>query len=210
VELFEQGRGILLSQALDTRTDLTALTEQHPSLAARFTALRDDLDQAASPARTPAATPAGTARTAAGDHAEVARQDTERRRATAAAFDQAITEIRGLPGFHGFLRPPPLTELLTAATEGPVAIVTVSQLGSYALIMTNSGVLDPVPLTGLTPQTVHDQVDGFLAALDTWSHADDPADRAAAGQRLDDALGWLWDELASPVLSRLGITSPPA
>ena len=46
VELFEQGRGVLLGQALDTRTDLTALTEQHPGLAARFTVLRDDLDQA--------------------------------------------------------------------------------------------------------------------------------------------------------------------
>jgi hypothetical protein len=36
VELFEQGRGVLLGQALDTRTDLTALDEQYPELAARF------------------------------------------------------------------------------------------------------------------------------------------------------------------------------
>jgi hypothetical protein len=50
VELFEQGRGVLLGQALDTRTDLTALAETHPELASRFAALRDELDSVDEPA----------------------------------------------------------------------------------------------------------------------------------------------------------------
>jgi hypothetical protein len=33
--LLEAGRGVLLSQALDTRGDLTDLRQQHPDLAAR-------------------------------------------------------------------------------------------------------------------------------------------------------------------------------
>ncbi|WP_052914641.1 hypothetical protein [Protofrankia coriariae] len=52
VELFEQGRGVLLGQALDTRTDLTALAARHPELAGRFTDLCAQLDQP-----TPAAGP---------------------------------------------------------------------------------------------------------------------------------------------------------
>ena len=101
VELFEQGRGVLLGQALDTRTDLTALAERHPGLAARFTALRDDLDRAGDPAGPAAALPPGTDGAAEG-RAEAARRDMERRRAAAAAFDQVIAEIRRLPGFRRF------------------------------------------------------------------------------------------------------------
>ena len=134
----------------------------------------------------------------------------ERRRAAAAAFDQVIAEIRGLPGFRGFLRPPPVAELLAAAAEGPVVVVTVSRFGSHALILTGGGVLDPVPLPGLTPQTVYDRVAAFLGALeDAWSPAAGAGGRAAAEQRLGDTLGWLWDALAGPVLGRLGITGPP-
>jgi hypothetical protein len=209
VELFEQGRGVLLGQALDTRTDLTALAEQHPDLAARFTVLRDDLDPARDPAGPPTALPAGMDVTATDARAEAARRDIERRRAAATAFDQVIAEIRQLPEFRGFLRPPPVAELLAAATDGPVVVVTVSGFGSHALILTGGGVLNPVPLTGLTPETVYDRVAGFLGALeDAWSAAAGAGGQAAE-QRLGDTLGWLWEELAGPVLDRLGITGPP-
>ena len=209
-ELFEQGRGVLLGQALDTRTDLTALAERHPGLAARFTVLRDNLDRAGDPAGPPTALPPGTDETGTDGRAEAARRDMERRRAAAAAFDQVIAEIRRLPDFDGFLRPPRVAELLAAAAEGPVVVVTVSRFGSYALILTSGGVLDPVPLTGLTPETIIDRVVGFLSALDdAWSPAAGAGGRAAAGQRLGETLGWLWEALAGPVLDRLGITGPP-
>jgi hypothetical protein len=43
--LLEAARGVLLSQALDIRMDLTDLREQHPRLATRFTELRELLDR---------------------------------------------------------------------------------------------------------------------------------------------------------------------
>ena len=46
LRLLELGRGVMLSQALDTRSDLTDLQARHPALAARFIELRDQLDQA--------------------------------------------------------------------------------------------------------------------------------------------------------------------
>jgi tetratricopeptide (TPR) repeat protein len=198
VELFEQCRGVLLGQALDTRTDLTALTEQYPDLAARFTGLRDDLDRTDDHAGTLLALPAG----------EAGRDGVERRRAAATAFDQVILEIRQIPNFRNFLRPPSAAELLVAAVEGPVVVVAVSRFGSYALILSGSDVLDPVPLTRLTSETVNDQVTAFLSALED-SGPPGAGDRAAAEQQPQDILSWLWEAIAAPVLERLGISGPP-
>src|SRR5262249_32097802 len=107
VELFEQGRGLLLSQALDSRTDLTALADRtarpalagrHRELAARFPALCAELDFPG---------PAGGGVVA--------------RRATAAAFDRLVADIRELHGFDRFLRPPAARDL--APDDGHVVIV---------------------------------------------------------------------------------------
>jgi tetratricopeptide (TPR) repeat protein len=209
VELFEQGRGVLLGQALDTRTDLTALAEQHPDLAERFTALRDDLDRADDCAGRPVALPAG-ADGAAADRAELARRDVERRREVADRFDRLIAEIRTVPGFDTFLRPLPVRDLAVAAADGPVVVVNVSRFGSHALILTGSGVLDPVPLEDLTPEAVYEHVVEFLAALDDMSAPTaGPSSRASAERRLAETLGWLWDALAGPVLDRLSVGGPP-
>jgi hypothetical protein len=193
VELFEQGRGVLLGQALDTRTDLTALAKSDPDLARRFTALRDDLDRA-------------------DDRAGDAVALVVERQAAAEAFERVISEIQAMPGFDDLLRPPPVGKLAAAAADGPVVVVNVSRFGSHALILTSSGVLEPVPLTGLTPETVPEQVVGFLAALDQVSSSRGRGRGWALGQqRIADTLGWLWDTVAGPVLDRLDITeAPPA
>ncbi|MBL7517311.1 CHAT domain-containing protein [Frankia sp. CNm7] len=189
VELFEQGRGVLLGQALDTRTDVTALAEQHPDLAASFIGLCTALDQADD---LPGLTQSQVGEDAAATGAE--------RRAAGAAFDDLIARIRGLAGFEGFLHPPPVTELLATATDGPVVVVAVSEFGSYALLLTGGGV-EAVPLAGLTPQAVHDQVIALLGALDDTT--------PALQGRLGEIVGWLWDVLAGPVLDRLDVVGPP-
>jgi hypothetical protein len=94
-----------------------------------------------------------------------------------------------------------------------VVVVTVSQFGSHALLLTRgdvetcgveTGGVEAVPLPGLTPQTVYDQVIAFLTALD------DTTSPAVAQGQVGEILGWLWDALAGPVLDRLDITGPPA
>jgi hypothetical protein len=202
VELLEQGRGILLGQILDTRTDLTRLAGQHPGLAERFAALRDDLNAAGERGARMAMPLAGAGGEARGG-TDLARWQLERRREIAEEFDSVIGEIRSRPGFGGFLRPPPVSELAAAAGGGPVVIVNVSRFGSHALILTSGGVLDPVPLDGLTPDRVVAEVSGFLTAV-----GEEPASQAAQRQ-LADVLAWLWDAVAGPVLDRLGITGPP-
>ena len=192
VELFEQGRGVLLGQALDTRTDLTALTEQHPDPAASFLRLRDVLDQTDDPAVPDLPRPGEGTASATGVEQQAA----------GVAFEELIASIRRLDGFETFLRPPPIDDLLATAAQGPVVAVAVSPFGSYALLLTAGGV-ETVPLAGLTPQTVYDQVVAFLDALAEGTSA-------TAQRRLVEILGWLWDVLAGPVLDRLGLTGPPA
>ena len=197
VELFEQGRGVLLGQALDSLTDLTALTERYPDLTGRFTALRDELNRADDRTGWSAMTLACGA--AMDDPGDLARRDVDRRRDAAEAFDRLIAEIRELPGFDGFLRPPPAHDLLAAASGGPVVIVDVSRFGSHALILAGNGVLEPVPLTALTPETVSERVVRFLTALAFMSSpAAGSSGRAWAEQQLTDTLGWLWDAVAWP------------
>ncbi len=201
VELFEQGRGILLGQALDTRTDLTELAERHPDLAETFTKLRDDLDRAHDGRHlVPLAAAAGGA---AGLGDEAARREAQRRRQTVRAFDQLIASIRDTPGYSGFLRPLTARDLAAAAKDGPVVIVNPSQFGSHALILTSGGAFEPVPLDDVTPERVEREVTGLLTALE------DPYRPRATEERLTAVLGWLWDAIAGPVFARLGLTGRP-
>lgn len=202
VELLEQGRGVLLGQALDIRTDLTDLTDQHPGLAKRFTTLRDALDDAGDQGEHPVMRPGQEGQDLNAAIAG-ARLKADQQRATAEAFEQVINEIRDRPGFDGFLRPLSAPGLLAAAANGPVVIINVSEFGSHALIVSSTGVLAPVPLDEVTPVRVAEQVVALLNALLDQSP---PADTQA---ELTGVLGWLWDAIASPVLDRLGLTGPP-
>jgi len=197
VELFEQGRGILLGQVLDTRTDLTDLAREHRDLADRFAALRDSLDAAGDRSARLLMPSAGTDReTRRG--ASLDRLQLDQRREIAKEFDVLIAAIRSMPGFSSFLRPLPVSQLTTVAADGPIVIINVSRFGSHALIVTSDGVLEPVPLEGLTPGRVREEVTRFLAAVDD-----------AAEQEVTEGLGWLWDAIAGPVLDRLGTTGTP-
>ncbi len=201
-QLWEQGRGVLFGQALDTRTDVTRLTERHPQLAAAFIRLRDELNAVPGAGRSggavgrssgsllPAATAAGT------DSAAVGRE-IDRRRALAEEFDRLIARIRRKRGFARFLLPLPVGELLAAAADGPVVLLNVTAIRSDALLLTPAGVRS-VHLPGLRPQVVHEKVTEFLAA------PSQSPDRIEAV--LNDVLGWLWDTIASPVLRALDLT----
>jgi len=88
LRLLEAGQAVLLSQALDTRSDLTDLRQQHPALASRFIELRGLLDQ-----QSPSSGPAADRHRMAGEFARV------------------IERIRAMDGFASFGLPPDAVEL---------------------------------------------------------------------------------------------------
>lgn len=161
----------------------------------------------------------------------------DRRMALAREWDELVEQVRELEGFEDFLRPPRLETLLPAAANGPVAVINISQWRCDALIVTTAGV-QVEELPRLSAETVAEKADGYLRVLhqvDVAVHelhaARDRYDRGDYGldairqyteakqtiqdserdrdQTLAAVLTWLWDEIADPLLTALGLLSAP-
>ena len=134
--LLEQGRGVLLAQALDTRGESEALHTLHPELAERFVVLARRLNDPGWPSR----------------------------RRLVAEWDDLLDDIRTRRGFERFLRTPSVAELVEAAGDGPVVAVNVAATRCDALVVVDGRVLT-LPLPDLTYANVHDWAAAFLAAV---------------------------------------------
>ncbi|MGF1428256.1 CHAT domain-containing protein [Kitasatospora sp. LaBMicrA B282] len=189
VRLLEQGRGVLLGQALAARGAWEPLRAAHPELAERFLELRDRIDALA---------------------AEDAQHGgagavVDERHALAVAWEQLLTRIRELPGFADFLAVPLLADLLATADRGPVVLAYCSAYRSDALVLTPGGVRT-VPLPQATPAAVAHQVARLDRAL---AAATDPAGEQRAQQDIAEVLAWTWDCVTAPVLDALGLLGAP-
>ena len=111
LQLLEGGRAVLFSQALEVRSDLTDLTHRHPSLAARFSLLRELLDQTTD-MESPAAIPLESS-----DEGPASGQErvTADRRHLAEELSGILQDIRSQQGFSSFGRPPSLDAAPTAS-----------------------------------------------------------------------------------------------
>jgi tetratricopeptide (TPR) repeat protein len=195
--LLEAGRGVLLSQILDTRTDLTLLRHRHPRLAARYTRLRDLLDsdpgdQSAAPGE--GGNSVGLGAAGIGGIALSMEGRAGDRQRLAASFAGVVAEIRARAGFSDFMQPPALGDLMAQATGGPIAVLNVSGYRSDALLLTSEGI-ESVPLPGLTPDAVR-------ARVLSLHHG-------PVSKELPPALDWLWETVAGPVLDALDLRRPP-
>jgi CHAT domain len=201
LQLLEHGRGVLLGQALDSRTELTDLREQRPELAARFEALRSALDS-------PEAS-GFSADTAQGDGISAAALSGEHRHALAGEWEGLVDAIRELPGLHGFMRPPQIEDLLSVSSGcGPIAVVNVSGWGCDALLITD-GQVKALALPGLGQGELVLRAEVFRAAVARVRHSGVPdEERESAKHEIHETLTWLWECVAEPVLEALGIPRP--
>ncbi|MFJ3296718.1 CHAT domain-containing protein [Streptomyces bacillaris] len=205
--LLEQGRGVLLAQGVENRTDVSRLHALAPGLAAEFERIRDRLDEPPGPSPAPdvALGGPGAAFRGAPEAAAVA----EERLALARRWDGLLDEIRVLPGLEGFLRPPSVPELTAAAAGGPVVVVNVSPYRCDALVVTAGAGIDVVPLPGLTLDDTVSRAAEFVEGVDT-AYGESGVDDAVAMMRtLSGTLAWLWDTVAAPVLEHLGLDAVP-
>ena len=146
VELLEQGRAVLWSQLLETRSDLTVLESAHPELAGRLSELRGVLDSGAEPADTRAAQGWATSPAAI-------TSDVDYRMRAAQEWDDLVAQIRTLPGFHSFLRRPYIRDLQSAALEGPVVVVNISRWRCDAVVVEETDIR-VIPLVHTSLQDV--------------------------------------------------------
>ncbi|WP_329377996.1 CHAT domain-containing tetratricopeptide repeat protein [Streptomyces sp. NBC_01716] len=205
--LLEQGRGVLLAQGLENRADVSQLRALAPAMAAEFERIRDRLS---APPQLPVALRTGPGGPAVPPHDDrEAGVIAEARHALSQRWSQLLAEIRELPGLDGFLRPPSVPDLATAATEGPVVVVNVSEYRCDALVVTADAGIDVVPLPALTPDAVLSRAAEFVDAIDA-AYGGNGVDNAVAAMRtLSGTLSWLWDTVTAPVLDRLGLDAVP-
>ncbi|MBB5868508.1 hypothetical protein F4553_001887 [Allocatelliglobosispora scoriae] len=177
----EQARGVLLSQALETRTDTAELHQTHPELAAEVDRLRVVLNMSDREDR-PAAATRPTRRDAARD------------------WQRLLAEVRERPGFERFALPPTIAELSEAVGDGVVVAVNVARRRSDALVLSRTKATT-IPLPGLSYADAADFAARFMSA----AHAP----TMPAGPHLSAVLAWMWDTIAEPVLDHLGWSAPP-
>ncbi|MCY9785159.1 CHAT domain-containing protein [Nocardiopsis sp. EMB25] len=204
LRLLEAGRAVLLSQALHVRTDLSDLADRYSNLAARFIELRVLLDQT-SDAPVPITAQRGDGNSSSAEPDRTVRD----RRRLADEFADLLNQIRSLPGFESFARPPSIEELLAQTAHGAVVMFNTSRYRSDALLLTQEGITC-LPLPRLPIKTVIDQVNAFHRALHLAGHGPAPHERQRGQRQLVQILGWLWDNATGPVLEALGHHCPPA
>jgi CHAT domain-containing protein len=187
VELLEQGRGVLLAQALADRARRHDLFRDAPDLARELEAADDLLESLPSAADLVPAT---------AEAAAAQREGLSRRR------EEILAQIRALRGYSGFLRAPSFGDLRTAARPGPVVIVNVSQYRCDALIVTADGVR-ATPLTGLTGADVVHHTAAFLGALDSMHQQMSIGGLKSAHDAITATLRWLWETIGAPLLPGL-------
>jgi hypothetical protein len=192
VELAELGRGILVSDELDARADLTELARSAPELAEDFTRIRERLDQQR---------PAGVDES---DTTQVTAWLLQRRE-LAEQWDRLIDQIRQLRGFTDFLARPRIGDLQQAAAAGAIVLVNSSEAGSDAVLL-RPGSVDHVPLDRLRPA----DVEAHLGRLLGVERQGDELVGVAPTGATHDLLAWLWDTVTEPVLTALGHSAPPA
>ncbi|WTW97582.1 CHAT domain-containing protein [Streptomycetaceae bacterium NBC_01309] len=195
VGILEQGRAVLLSHQLDSRTDERDLAAAHPALARELAELRrlsDELEAAA----------------------DSSLDGLRRRHAAGRNWEGLLDRIRGCGDrFAGFLRPPAETEMCAEAADGPIVLINIDRLRCDALLVTPTGIRTR-RLPDLDETRIALRARAFLAAVNLRRRAapDRPAptveEHDRARETIFTTLEWMWDAIAEPVLDSLGLDKP--
>ena len=142
--VLELGRGVLLSQAFQGRSETDSLRADYPELADEADRLRRLLNT------------------------EIPR---EQRRRAAEEWQRLLTTIRALPAFDRYALPPTAHDLRLASAGGTVAAVNIGPHRCDCLLLDEHGE-DHLPLPGLTQKDTVEQANRLLKATGRGSPAE--------------------------------------
>ncbi|KAK6497577.1 hypothetical protein TWF481_011984 [Arthrobotrys musiformis] len=177
----EMGRGIAASIMMDLRSNISDLQKLHPELAARFVAIRDRLDISEEHSMSRVL-----------DAGFIVNKDQDRQDAEV-DFNHLLEQIRKKPSFEHFLQPPTAAEMMHAAGSDYIVIINMGMYRCDAFLITKDAI-DVVPLPQLNDIDLEEKANQFGDGdgMEAW-----------------EALEWLWDVAACPILEALGITAAP-
>ena len=188
IELLDQGRSILWSQTSNFKQDLEDLRRVNSDLAR-------DLDNAGK----------FLAQGCFHDPKDpLSETDAQLYRRYAEKWEELVHRIRGLPGFHHFLLPSPISTLQTAAAEGPVVIINSSEFRCDAVIVPSQGDLVLVPLPDITAaelESLSNQQEEFASrkSKSVWIKS---KDYSMPSETLEQVLNRTWLLVGEPVVQK--------
>ncbi|KAK2760635.1 TPR domain-containing protein [Colletotrichum kahawae] len=130
LRLLESSRGVMASLLLETRTEISELRESHPVLVDQFESLRDEIDSHSEQ------------KLFKGSRRDIhlIEEEITRRLQADQQFRAIIDEIRAVDGFENFLLPPNTQELLSAASSGPIVVLTSGRGICHAITITTQNI----------------------------------------------------------------------
>ncbi|PVF91414.1 hypothetical protein CPB86DRAFT_777678 [Serendipita vermifera] len=199
------GRSIVWTQILQLRTPVDQLREVDPGLADRLVRVSRLLD--------------GGSRAADFSYEKALSAEEEGRqyRALTAEWESIVNQIRSLPQFENFLRPPILSQLMNASQNGPVVVFNISKARCDALaLLPELEDVTHIPLPNVTSESVtelRDQLEGYLCSsgirmrdIRATERDTEEVDKEACRRVLSEP----WTHLVKPVLDSLAFTRHPS
>jgi tetratricopeptide (TPR) repeat protein len=201
LEWLEQGRSIVWTQILQLRTPVDHLRDVSSGLAERLLQVSRLLDH-------------GTQKDDFSTMGQTAREEESRRyRALTAEWESITEQVRSLPGFEDFLRPPRVSRLKDAAKDGPVVVLNIaeSRCDALALLPGYEEVVH-IPLPNISSRRVTELRDKLKDQL--YSNGIRMRDTRVAMKATDEddnetceqVLAEVWDNLVKPVIDSLAFS----
>lgn len=201
LRLLELGRGMIMSFAIDLRSDFSSLKTTHPDLFRKFNDLRTKINE-----RSPnLEDPSGTEFSWDPKSMDSVTRKMMDRRGMQDLYEElegVIVEIRAMDNFHGFLLPPSETEMMSLAKDGAIVVLNSTILRSDALIVTGSSIR-ALRLPDLAYEDIEVNINRMNAIFEGTCNET----RADDNKELSAMLLWLWDVAVNPVCQALGLES---
>ncbi|EUC60893.1 aromatic di-alanine and TPR containing protein, putative, partial [Rhizoctonia solani AG-3 Rhs1AP] len=207
LEWLEHARCVVWNQSLMLRSPLDTLQSVHPNLATPLQQIADQLHSAGSDSRESLALTSGSMTT---------EQVAQEHRRLAKEYNGLLAQIRGLPGFHDFLRPMKATGLVRAALTGPVVVINCHKGHCDALlILPGEQSVAHVPLPNFSAekaQEARQTLEGSLRCKGIRDRGVKVRQEPVQKDDMSSVLVTLWHNVVKPVLEYLGCmnTNPSA
>ncbi|KAG2012052.1 mucin-like protein 1, variant 3 [Coprinopsis cinerea AmutBmut pab1-1] len=215
VVFLSTARSVFWSQTLQFRGSLDNLEALHPDLASELRSVTGQLEIATGQNLEPDS---------------MSAKLPSRPYLLARKREEVIARIRATDGFHDFLLPPCFDTLKNAARGGPVVFLNASEFGCHALIMKGDGTLlplslladmslllylaDAIPLLARGQEIdvhVRCNIDNCFDGRDVRLKAvRRREDYRTADDDFRDVLEILWEVVAQPVITALGLSKTSA
>ncbi|KAJ3538765.1 hypothetical protein NM208_g4680 [Fusarium decemcellulare] len=186
--LLESGRNIIASLLTETRMDMSML---HPDLASELSEARHEVARLQSVTQDPSLPGITHITDPALSHQSVF----EDRHAAEGRLLAIIDRIQADPKTRGFLQPPSLDELMSVLGDDHAIVINTAERRCDAFLINKRNGIQVVQLTSLTLASIEKQTEDLRLSRPYI----DPS-----------LLTWLWDDIASPILERLGLIGPCA